>query len=352
MTGLVEGLPLWQIVAIFAVAAGVLIGSGISLARSGDEIATRTGMGGLLVGVLLASVATSLPEVVADVSAAVAGAPDLAVADLFGSSMANMAIFAVIDLTGRRAVWPAVDLAHARIASMAIGLTAVALLALTTPTTGRLGWVGLDTIVIGLLYVVAVTWVRRARARAPAAIGEPGLTVPTGWSEADVAEGQPLERGVASPAVRFAISTVVIFVSAPITAVSAKGIADASGIGEGFVGVALLALVTSLPELVASTAAVRIGAYDLAVGNLFGSNAFNMVVLLFADVAYTRGRLLSTVDPGVQVVAGIGAVLLMTLALAAIVHGEETRIRRMEPDAVGLLLVYLVLLVLVFSASS
>lgn len=352
MTGWTDGLPLWALLLVFAASGALVIVAGTALARAGDEIATRTGMSGLFVGVALTSVATSLPEVVASASAAVADAPDLVVSDLFGSSMANMAIFAIIDLTSRRSLWPAVDLGHARVASMAMALTAVALLAVVTPTTGHLGWVGLDSIFIGLVYVAALAWIRRARTSAALTAGVTGLPVATGWSEAEAEEGARLEVGLSGPAVRFGVATALVFVSAPTAAVSAKGIADVSGVGEGFVGVTLLAVVTSLPELVASLAAVRIGAFDIAVGNLFGSNAFNMAVLLISDAAYTRGPLLSAVDPKVQMAAGVGAILLMAMALAAIVHGEETRIGRFEPDAVALLGAYVLLTLLIFATSA
>lgn len=66
----------WQWFAIFAIAASIVVAVGVVLARSGDEIATRTGLGGLLTGMLLLSVATSLPELATDMSAALAGAPD------------------------------------------------------------------------------------------------------------------------------------------------------------------------------------------------------------------------------------------------------------------------------------
>ncbi len=94
---------------------------------------------------------------------------------------------------------------------------------------------------------------------------------------------------------------------------------------------------------------MRIGAHDLAVGNLFGSNAFNMATLLFADVAYTDGPLLPAVDAS-QAVAGVSAILLMALALSAIVHGAETRVRRLEPDAVLVLIAYAGALFAVWSA--
>jgi cation:H+ antiporter len=329
----------WQWLAVFLVSSSILVLAGIRLARSADAIATKTGLGGLLVGTILVATATSLPEIATDVSAAFAGAPALAVGDLFGSSMANMAILAVIDLLARRRVWRAVELGHAGVAAVAIGLTSLAVLAIVTPPGIRVGWVGLDTIVISTAYVAAVTWIRRTRRAgrtAPTApkIGE--LPTPTGWSETG-----PTPLSIRPDLLRFTVAAVAILASAPVTAISAKGIAEAFGLSATFVGAAMLAVATSFPELVASVAAVRIGAHDLAVGNLFGSNAVNMAMLFVVDLAYTPGPLLAAVGGPVEVVAGVGAILLMALALAAIVHGGETRIARLEPDAILLLLAYL-----------
>ena len=108
---------------------------------------------------------------------------------------------------------------------------------------------------------------------------------------------------------------------------------------------ALLAVTTSLPELVASIASLRIGAYDMAVGNLFGSNVANMSVLLFADLAYTEGPILAAVAP-TQAIAGVGAILMMAIAVAAIVgESERTRLRQLEPDAIVLLTTYAALMI-------
>ena len=332
-------LLLWQWVALFALAGVVVVAAGTVLARSGDEIATRTGLGGLLVGMLLLSTATSLPEVAVDVSAALEGAPDLAVGDLFGSSMANMAILAVIDLVHRGRVWPAVGVGHARLAAIAIGLTSFAVLAILIPSGLTIGWVGIDTILIVVAYIAAAAWMSRSRGegrRIPAPTGE--FIAPTGWARRAEAT-HSLRYEVA----RFAASALVILAAAPVLALSGKGIADQTGVGQTFVGVLLLAVTTSLPELVASLAAVRIGAYDLAVGNLFGSNAFNMTILFAADLAYRPGPILAAIAPA-QVVAGVGAILLMAIALAAVVDGTRTRIRRLEPDAVLVLVTYLLLI--------
>lgn len=319
----------------FATAATVVVKAGTGLAAAGDRIAERSGLGRLFVGTLLLAFATSLPEIVTDVTAAATGAPDLAVADLFGSSMANMAILAIIDLRYQGRVWPTVELGHARVAAVAMGLTALAALGIHTPPGAAIGWVGLTPILIFSLYIAAVAWFRRAPSIGRiSAAANPSLQRPTGWI--DDAPQAPMRRVV----IRFAAATALVLIAAPIMTISAERIAELTGIAQTSIGVIALAATTSLPELAASLAAVRIGAHDLAVGNLFGSNAANMAVLLFADIAYTEGPILAAISPA-QTVAGLGAILLMALAVAAIVGGTETRIRRLEPDAIVLLLAYL-----------
>jgi cation:H+ antiporter len=210
-----------------------------------------------------------------------------------------------------------------------------------------IGWVGIETILILVAYVAAAAWMHRSRGeggRTTRPTGE--IVAPTGWGrEAEARHSLRYEVG------RFAVAALVILVAAPLLAVSGKGIADETGVGQTFVGALLLAVATSLPELVASVVAVRIGAYDLAVGNLFGSNAINMTILFAADVAYVPGPILAAVAPA-QVVAGIGAILLMAIALAAVAHGTLTRIRRLEPDAVLVLVTYVFLLGALWRAST
>lgn len=322
-------MPLWAWVVVFVASGAALVRTGVSLARAGDELAEQTGWGHLFVGMLLVAVATSLPELVTGVSAVVAAAPKLAVGDLLGSSMANMAILAVVDLLARKRVWPRVELGQARLASVALGLTALVALAMVTPSAPTVGWIGLDTIVVAACYVAAVAWFRRSPV-SPRLLQVP-MPVATGWGERGPVRGRVVAR--------FGLATGVLLLAAPVLTVASKQIAVGVGLDETFVGVSLLAVVTSLPELVAAVAAVRIGAGDLAVGNLFGSNAVNMALLFVIDLAYTGGPVLGA-GSRPEVVAAIGAILLMAVALAAIVHGAETRIMRLEPDAVLLLAAY------------
>ncbi len=334
---------LWQAVLVFLVSAAVLVRAGSVLAGYADQIADRMRMSRLFVGTLMLAFATSLPEVVADVTAARAGAPDLAVADLFGSSMANMAILAIVDLLYRGRVWPSVELGHARVAAVGIGLTAIAVLNVLTRTEVGIGWVGIGPIVIMVLYVVSIAWFRRMPLLKRPGLDDKSRAIqkPTGWS------ARAAQLSLQMLWFRFVAAVVVIFISAPIVTLSVKAIADHTGIEQTFMGAALLAVTTSLPELVASIASLRIGAYDMAVGNLFGSNVANMSVLLFADLAYTEGPILAAVSPA-QSVAGVGAILLMAIAVAAIVgESERTRFRQLEPDAFVLLAAYALTLIAV-----
>ena len=334
-------MSLWQAIVVFLLSAAVLVRAGSALAGYADQIAERMRMSRLFVGTLMLAFATSLPELVTDITAARAGAPDLAAGDLFGSSMANMAILAIIDLLYRGNVWPSVELGHARVAAVAIALTATAALGILTRSEIGIGWVGITPIIIAVLYVLSIAWFRRMPLLARPGLETPRIPIqkPTGWSE------EAARHSLGNLWVRFSVAASLIFISAPIATLSVKSIADSTGLAQTFLGAALLAVTTSLPELVASIASLRIGAYDMAVGNLFGSNVANMSVLLFADIAYTEGPILAAVSPS-QVLSAVGAILLMAIAVAAIVgESERTRFRQLEPDALVLLIAYVGMLI-------
>ena len=90
---------------------------------------------------------------------------------------------------------------------------------------------------------------------------------------------------------------MLVAVAPRLVSSSARIAEQITGLGTGFVGLVLLGMITSLPEMVTTIAAVRMGAYDLAVGNLFGSNIFNMFALGLTDVFLTSGRFMGAIRP-------------------------------------------------------
>jgi cation:H+ antiporter len=94
----------------------------------------------------------------------------------------------------------------------------------------------------------------------------------------------------------FATCAAAILIAGPFLAHAADELAVTTGLGGTFVGTTLVAFSTSLPELVSSFAALRMGAHDLAIGNIFGSNAFNMILLLPLDLVHP-GPLFAAISP-------------------------------------------------------
>jgi cation:H+ antiporter len=306
---------------------------GVALARYADVIGERTRVGGVWIGTVLLAGATSLPELGTSLSAVGLDATNLAVGNLFGSSMANMLILAVVDLLLRRErLLSRVAFDHALAASLAIALNALAAVFVLLGPGLAILRVSPGSVLLFAGYLASTRALYRHARRADAPVEQ----------ARSAEESMSLRRA----AFGFGLAALGLIVVAPAFAWSAHGIALTSGLGDTFVGTWAVGLSTSLPELVASLAAVRRGAYDLAVGNLFGSNAVNMALFLPLDLA-ARGSVFEGLDPAHAAAALLGAVL-MALGLAAIVYRARRRFGMIEPDSALVLLTYLLGLALLY----
>lgn len=122
--------------------------------------------------------------------------------------------------------------------------------------------------------------------------------------------GALIGHGLLLPLLVFVTLGAAVFVTTSRLAHHGDTIADATGLGRFWIGTLLVGVTTSLPEIAATIAAVRMGALDMAVGNIFGSNAFNMAILLPMDPAYTPGPVLATVSPAAALAAQFAVVAL------------------------------------------
>lgn len=316
----------------FVGSAALVVAAGAALSRYADAIADRTGVGRVWIGSVLLAGATSLPELATDVSAVRLGSADLAAGDLFGSSMANMLILALVDLAApHRKVLRTVTLDHALAACLAVALTAVALLLVVLRPAGA--WLGVvpPSAPLVLLYALGTRAIYRHVSGAASAPPPRSRASPS----SDHRRSPTLARAICG----FTVAAAVICLAAPAFARSAIRVAALTGLGNGVVGAWLVGFATSLPELVTSVAAVRIGALDLAVGNLFGSNGFNMVIFAALDVVSPSGSVFAALAP-VQLVTGLLGVALTSLGLAAVVYRAERRFAMIEPGAVLVVAAY------------
>lgn len=309
----------------FIVLAAVIVVAANFLAKYGDVIAIRTGLGGMFIGVLLLAGATSLPEVLTSISAVNQGTPNIAAGNLLGSNAFNMLLLAVLDLVNRseRLLRKAAR-RHALSGSLAIMLITLSLFFLLADIQVKILWVGLDALIIVLVYIVAVRLISHEGQAEPAAVRE----IPTGTPR--------LWTGI----IGFMVAAGVLIVVTPMLVRTSNEIAEVTGLGTTFVGTTLVALVTSLPELVTTISAIRIGASDMAIGNLFGSNMFNMFAFGLTDFIYTDGRFFEVIDPAFALVGMVG--LLMTaVALVGNLARLERRIWFIEVDALALFVLYI-----------
>ena len=285
----------------FVVAAALIVVAAMQLAKYGDVIAARTKLGGMFIGVLLLAGATSLPELLTSINSINMGSPELSAGNFFGSSAFNMFILAILDVLGRdQRILRTSQGRHLVSGGFAVFIcTLVIFFLVANPILSEInfniGWVGIDSIIIMLFYVLAIYMIQQSEQD----------TVSTEMTEEELAEIPSLKAGL----IGFAAAAVVLGIVCPFMVRAAEQISEITGLGTSFVGSSLVALVTSLPEMVTSISAISIGAADMALGNLFGSNMFNMFGIGIADLFYTKGRFLSTVDDSFIVVGMLGALM-------------------------------------------
>ena len=306
----------------FALSASAIVFAGVFLVKSSDSIGELTKLGRLFAGSIFLAGATSLPELLVDVSAIRKGMPDLAVGDLLGSSLMNLLILAVADLLHRNPnkMFSRAGAQHALSAAISINMTVLACIAIFLgPQLGEfgLGEIGLGPIAIGVAYIFGLRLVYYNQHPSAQAIGP--------------ASGPNRRRELARALSIYAGSALVIFVAAPFLAEAAGEIAEISGLGKTFIGTTLVAFCTSLPEIVSTVVAVRMGAFDLAVGNIFGSNAFNMILMIPLDLIH-EGNLLGVVSR-THVLTGLSVILATSVAVMGQLYQAEKRKKFIEPDA-------------------
>jgi cation:H+ antiporter len=205
-----------------------------------------------------------------------------------------------------------------------------------------LGWIGLYSPALIALYFVSMRVIfsheRNRRAREVQEVAEE-------------LRYQDISRRTA--AIHYSIAAVVVVVAALWLPRLGAELARQTGLGEAFVGSLFIAITTSLPEIVVSLSAVRIGAIDLGVGNVLGSNLFNLLILGLDDVWYREGPLLADVGSSHNV-AVLAIVMMKGLFLTGLTYRVMTKRFAVAWDTAAIAAVYVIAVGLgyVFSASS
>lgn len=318
----------------FLLCSAVVVYCGTNLSRYGDVIAEKTGLGRAWIGLILMSGVTSLPELITGISSvALAGAPDIAVGDVMGSCVFNLSLIALMDiLHGPHPIFSRAEHSHNLSAGFGVILIGIATISIAAasgaPLLGRLS---LSTPMIIGLYALSMRSVFLFQKRQVAQhIGEISP------------ELQYAHVTMKDAAIRYAANALFIVAAATWLPFIGDRLAEETGLGRSFVGSILIAATTSLPELAVSIAALRIGAADMAIANLLGSNLFNMVILAIDDLVYAKGPLFSAVSQN-HAITGMIAIIMTGIVVVSLMYRLEKKTAlRIGWDAIALILAYLV----------
>jgi cation:H+ antiporter len=300
----------------FAVCAVLIARAGYVLSRSADALAGAYGWGRGWVGLALLATVTSLPELASGISAvAFVDAPNLAVGNALGACVVNLLFLVVVDALQRHQPMyreaSATHLLSAASGVVMLGFVALSLLAGTrAPAVLHIGIY--SPLLLGL-YLLALKGVHGHERRAMAAGTAMRSPLPAGqtrheWRRFGLAAGVVLAAGSWLPEV-------------------ADGLATTLGLSRSFVGTVLMAVVTTLPEMAVTLGALRLGALDMAIGNLLGSNLFNVMILAVDDVFYVRGPLLADAA-SVHAGTAVTALVMTGLVIIGLVMRPQGRTLR------------------------
>ncbi len=260
--------------AIIVIVGFVLLVKGADMLVAGaSALAKRLGVSTLLVGLTVVAFGTSMPELVVNVFAALRGTTDIAFGNIMGSNIANIALVLGVSAVlfplrvHRSTIWKEIPYALLAVVLVAIMASDIALDGLSVDVIGRAdGLVLLSFSVIFLYYIFGM-----AKS-----------------GQADLGDVPKMSGG--RMAVYIAVGILMLVAGGKVVIEGAVGLASALGMSSRVIGLTVVALGTSLPELVTSVVAALKRQPDLSVGNIVGSNILNvfMVLGLSASIAPMR----------------------------------------------------------------
>ena len=336
-------VPLPAIIAIFATAAAAIAYAGFRLSSVADQLADRTGMGEIIAGALFVGAATSLPGAITSVTTAAQGAPGIAVGNALGGLTAQTAFIAVADMFYRRAN---LEHAAASVTGLAQGVLLVVLL--TMPLIARAE----PPVTIWGIHPVSflIPTVYALGLRLLTQIKNDPMWKAVKTDETRESISQP-ETGAGAPSdgslwLRFLLYAGITAIAGYVIGEASLALVEKTPLSESAVGTIFAAIANSLPELVTAIAAVRIGAVNLAVGDVIGGNAFEVMFLSAADMVYDGSIYEAMTEQ--DVTTGLVALLMTGVLLLGMLRREKSGIGGIGFESALVLALYASSLVLIF----
>ena len=323
-------------IAGFLFCTALITYSGTQLSKYGNRLAELTGLSKAWIGLILLATVTSLPELITGISAvAVLKAPNLAAGNVLGSCAFNLLILSVLDVMVKKPITSMVKASHLVTGSFGIILLCTAAGAiLFKHEVPVLLWFSPITVLILAIYFTAMRSIFLHENANP-----PGVNKRT-----DAAGNK---KALLHAISIYSMQAAIVILSALFLPYFGEHIAQKTGMGNSFFGTLFLAITTSLPELVISISALRIGAVDMAIGNLLGSNVFNIFVLAINDLFYAEGSLYTAISETHLLSILTSVIMTAVVAIGLTIRPEKKR-WYLGQDTFIILILYIGLMVTFF----
>lgn len=326
-----------ELLAGFALAAVAVFITGLRMTGLADRLADRTGLGEAVAGGVLLGGATSINGIIVSITAASDGYASLAFSNSVGGIAAQTAFLAIADLTYRKAnlEHAAAELANIFQAVVLIVLLTLPLVAATS-TEFAVFAIHPVSLVIPAVYAGAIFATRSLR---DTPMWRPVLTVDTRKDTPEREDDSTRGKSTAYIFLSFFIMMLVMGVAGWVIAKTSTEITSRMALSESLVGALATAVVTSLPELVTTLAAVRRGALQLAVGGIVGGNTFDTLFLTAADVSYRDGSLYHAIGAS-DLFWNLIGILMTGVLIAGLVFRQRAGPGRIGMESLALLVIY------------
>ena len=319
----------------FLIATAIIVVTGSRLSKYGDLLADMLGWGKMFMGLILMASVTSMPELMNGISAVVIlDAPDLAVGDIVGSCAFNILIISIMDFfyDHKKPLTSVAQPGHIIAASFGIVLLCLVAFAILMPNFfGTILWIGEFSILFLVFYLVAirVIFLYDKKENNHREVRKDTYTL-----------------NLKQVILRYTLNAVILMGAAMLLPYFGEHLAEASGLGQSFFSTLFIAASTSLPEVVVCIAAIRMGTIDLAIGNIFGSNIFNIAILALDDIMYTKGPIFQFTSPN-HIIPVLGTIIITAIGIIGIVFKEEKK-WKLAIDTALIAVVYVLMMGLLY----
>ena len=321
---------------VFFVLAYIIIMAGKKLSICGDKIGEEMGLEKSWVGIIMLASITSLPELITSASSTLMGNPDMAVSNIFGSNLFNIFIIFILDVFFiKNSFSSSVSMKNYLSAFFSILLTVIFLLGFVFGEI-TIFKINLISIILFVLYFVSIKLIYEFEHNYD--FNDPEEINP---EDSIVMNMNQAKKGfIVSGLTVITIGIALTYVADRIANTPIFGIS----LGESFVGVILLALATSLPELTVSIQAIRMGSFNMAAGNILGSNIFNITIVFIADLLYRKGSIFQSLTEFHIISSVMSLVLLLVFMIGALFRKKKIKIDSWIIGVVYILAMYVLYL--------